>query len=56
MIGIAFTGSGKSLVFELPSVLLALEEEKKMPIIQSEGPFALIIVPSVRKKNLKLVQ
>ena len=53
MIGIAFTGSGKSLVFELPSILLALEEEKKMPIIQGEGPFALIIVPSVIEDNIQ---
>eukprot|EP01016_Furgasonia_blochmanni_P014230 TRINITY_DN1740_c0_g1_i3.p1 TRINITY_DN1740_c0_g1~~TRINITY_DN1740_c0_g1_i3.p1 ORF type:complete len:523 (+),score=121.63 TRINITY_DN1740_c0_g1_i3:330-1898(+) len=46
IIGIAFTGSGKSLVFILPAIMLALEEEKKMPIISGEGPFALIIVPS----------
>jgi ATP-dependent RNA helicase DDX41 len=48
IIGIAFTGSGKSLVFVLPAITLALEEEKKMPVISGEGPFGLIIVPSVR--------
>ncbi|KAN0025092.1 hypothetical protein ACTFIV_009508 [Dictyostelium citrinum] len=46
MIGIAYTGSGKTLVFTLPMVLFALEEEKKLPIIQGEGPFGLILCPS----------
>jgi len=46
MIGIAFTGSGKSLVFILPVILLCLNEEKKMPFEQGEAPFAIIIVPS----------
>ncbi len=46
MIGIAFTGSGKTLVFVLPMVLLALEEEMKIPLINGEGPFGLIICPS----------
>lgn len=47
MIGIAFTGSGKSLVFILPMIMFCLEEEMKMPIISGEGPFALVVVPSV---------
>ncbi|KAK5578333.1 hypothetical protein RB653_008003 [Dictyostelium firmibasis] len=46
MIGIAYTGSGKTLVFTLPMVLFALEEERKLPIIQGEGPFGLILCPS----------
>lgn len=46
MIGIAFTGSGKTVTFTLPLVMLALEQEKKMPIIGREGPFGLIIGPS----------
>ncbi|ETL89070.1 hypothetical protein L917_11912, partial [Phytophthora nicotianae] len=46
MIGIAFTGSGKTVTFTLPLVMLALEEEKKMPIIGREGPFGLIVGPS----------
>eukprot|EP00743_Colponemidia_sp_Colp-15_P006469 GILK01006964.1.p1 GENE.GILK01006964.1~~GILK01006964.1.p1 ORF type:complete len:641 (-),score=141.44 GILK01006964.1:275-2146(-) len=46
MIGIAFTGSGKTVVFTLPMVMFALEEEVKMPIVQGEGPFGLIICPS----------
>ncbi|CAH0520782.1 unnamed protein product [Peronospora belbahrii] len=46
MIGIAFTGSGKTVTFTLPLVMLALEEEKKMPITGHEGPFGLIVGPS----------
>jgi ATP-dependent RNA helicase DDX41 len=46
MIGIAFTGSGKTLVFSLPLIMFALEEEKKCPIVKGEGPFGLIICPS----------
>lgn len=46
MIGIAFTGSGKTLVFSLPMVMFALEEEMKLPIVRGEGPFGLIICPS----------
>ncbi|KAL5764863.1 hypothetical protein ACOSQ2_017457 [Xanthoceras sorbifolium] len=46
MIGIAFTGSGKTLVFVLPMIMIALQEEMRMPIIPGEGPFCLIICPS----------
>ncbi|XP_050206330.1 DEAD-box ATP-dependent RNA helicase 35 [Mercurialis annua] len=46
MIGIAFTGSGKTLVFVLPMIMTALQEEMMMPIAPGEGPFALIICPS----------
>jgi len=46
MIGIAFTGSGKTLVFTLPMVMIALEEEKRLPITRGEGPFGLILCPS----------
>lgn len=46
MIGIAFTGSGKTMTFTLPLVMLALEEEKKLPIVGHEGPFGLIVGPS----------
>jgi len=46
LIGIAFTGSGKTLVFTLPMVTIALEEEKRMPIGRGEGPFGLILCPS----------
>lgn len=46
MIGIAFTGSGKTLVFVLPMIMVALQEEIMMPIVPGEGPFGLIICPS----------
>jgi ATP-dependent RNA helicase DDX41 len=46
MIGLAFTGSGKTLVFALPLIMLALEEEMKLPTESGEGPFGLIICPS----------
>jgi len=45
-IGIAFTGSGKTLVFSLPMIMFALEEELKWPIISGEGPFGLVVCPS----------
>ncbi|KAI9099469.1 P-loop containing nucleoside triphosphate hydrolase protein [Phlyctochytrium arcticum] len=46
MIGIAFTGSGKTLVFTLPLVLFALEAEAKLPFVQGESPIGLILCPS----------
>ena len=46
VIGIAFTGSGKTLVFTLPLLLFALEEELKMPLIEREGPVGLVLSPS----------
>ena len=47
LVGTAFTSSGKSLVFILPLLMLALAEEIKFPLISGEGPFGLILVPSV---------
>ena len=46
MIGIAFTGSGKTLAFSLPAVMLALQEEARLPLSGGEGPLALILAPS----------
>ncbi|XP_069139042.1 probable ATP-dependent RNA helicase DDX41 [Argopecten irradians] len=46
MIGIAFTGSGKTLVFTLPIIMFSLEQEKRLPFIKGEGPYGLIICPS----------
>ena len=46
VIGIAFTGSGKTLVFSLPLILFALEEELKCPLIGGEGPIGVIMSPS----------
>eukprot|EP01083_Nonionella_stella_P046922 125638_1 len=46
MIGIAFTGSGKTLVFALPMVMFSLEAEMKLPLVNREGPVALTLCPS----------
>lgn len=46
LIGIAFTGSGKTLVFSLPIIMFCLEQEVRLPFIPNEGPYGLIICPS----------
>ena len=51
MIGIAFTGSGKTLVFVLPIIMFAVQQEKALPLLREEGPYGLIICPSVSKSS-----
>ena len=34
MIGVAFTGSGKTLVFTLPMLMIALQEELRLPLVR----------------------
>lgn len=46
LIGIAFTGSGKTLVFVLPLIMFCAEQETCLPFIRDEGPYGLIICPS----------
>eukprot|EP00095_Tigriopus_kingsejongensis_P011305 snap_masked-scaffold14_size734282-processed-gene-6.7 protein:Tk11305 transcript:snap_masked-scaffold14_size734282-processed-gene-6.7-mRNA-1 annotation:"atp-dependent rna helicase abstrakt-like" len=46
LIGIAYTGSGKTLVFVLPILMFCLEQEKRLPFVRDEGPYGLIVVPS----------
>ena len=46
VIGIASTGSGKSLSFILPMVMFCLEQEKRLPFSENEGPYGLVLVPS----------
>jgi len=46
MIGIAFTGSGKTLVFGIPMILCSLEQELRAKVQGGEGPYGLIIAPS----------
>ena len=46
IIGIAFTGSGKSLTFILPMIMSAMMEERRMPLEGGEGPNGLILCPS----------
>lgn len=47
MIGIAFTGSGKTLVFVLPLLMFCLEQEVKLPFKPSEGPYGILIYISL---------
>lgn len=56
MIGIAFTGSGKTLVFTLPVIMFCLEQEKRLPFSKREGPYGLIICPSVSKPGWRAGQ
>ncbi|KAJ7632319.1 P-loop containing nucleoside triphosphate hydrolase protein [Roridomyces roridus] len=51
LIGIAFTGSGKTLAFCLPLIMLALEEETKLPFVRGEGPVGVILCPSRELAN-----
>lgn len=46
MVGIAFTGSGKTLSFSLPLVMAAMEEEARMPLVPGEGPVGIVLAPS----------
>lgn len=46
MVGIAFTGSGKTMTFSLPMVIAALEEELRMPLVAGEGPVSIVMAPS----------
>ena len=46
MIGIAFTGSGKSMAFCIPLVLFALQEELRLPLQRGEGPVGVVLAPS----------
>jgi len=46
MIGIAFTGSGKTVAFSIPLIIRALEREKKRPLRSGEGPVGVVLCPS----------
>jgi ATP-dependent RNA helicase DDX41 len=46
MIGIAFTGSGKTLVFVLPLIMFCIEQEVRLAFVRNEGPYGLIVCPS----------
>jgi len=46
IIGVAFTGSGKSLTFALPMIMFALEAELRLPMGEGEGPVGIVMCPS----------
>jgi len=46
LLGVAYTGSGKTLTFSVPMIMHALLEEHKMPVRGGEGPIGLILCPS----------
>jgi ATP-dependent RNA helicase DDX41 len=46
MIGIAFTGSGKTLSFSLPLVMWSLQEETRLPLARGEGPIGVVLAPA----------
>ena len=46
LIGIAYTGSGKTLVYVLPLIMFCLEQEARLPFTSGEGPYGLIVCPS----------
>lgn len=58
MVGIAFTGSGKTLTFTLPLALLAASEELRMPILPREGPLGILLAPSreLARQTYELLQ
>lgn len=58
LIGIAFTGSGKTLVFVLPLIMFCAEQEIALPFVRNEGPYGLIICPSreLAKQTYEIIQ
>lgn len=43
MIGVAFTGSGKTLVFALPMIMLALQEERRMTLERGHACISFLL-------------
>jgi hypothetical protein len=54
MITFGGVGNGKSWIPVIPLAGLCLQEEKSMPIIRGEGPFAIIMAPSVIFNDFRL--
>ena len=46
MIGVAFTGSGKTLSFLLPLLMACASAEMKAPLTRGTGPVGLVLCPS----------
>lgn len=47
VIGIAYTGSGKTITFAIPMIIRSMCEELKLSLFHNEGPIGLILCPSV---------
>ena len=51
VIGIAYTGSGKTITFAIPMIIRSMCEELKLTISNNEGPIGLILCPSVKSNK-----
>ena len=51
MIGVAFTGSGKTLVFSLPMILLSLQDEIRMPFAGGKQLACFTVAAKFPKKD-----
>jgi ATP-dependent RNA helicase DDX41 len=58
LIGVAFTGSGKTVAFTLPLVQLAYQIELRDPTKPGQGPIGILLGPSreLQKQTFDLVQ
>jgi len=46
MVGISQTGSGKTLTFVIPMIMVAYQEETRFPLHSGEGPLSFVLCPS----------
>ena len=44
MIGISFTGSGKTMSFAIPLIMSAIIQEVEMPFVKNEGPYGNVLL------------
>ena len=51
MIGISFTGSGKTLSFSVPLIMAALEQEAGMPFVKNEGNYFALSFKNKQTKD-----
>ena len=46
VVGVAAAGTGKTLCYVLPALLLSMEAESRLPLTTGEGPLCVILLPS----------
>lgn len=46
MVGVSYTGSGKTLTFVIPMVMVSYQEELRLPLRAWEGPIGFVLCPS----------